>query len=74
MPSLFSFLPTVNPAKALFHNESGNAPIACFGISIREEHKNLGLFAVRNPKFAAIDDKVIAAVNRTGLHGKRIRA
>ena len=53
MPSLSSFLPTVNPANAPLDQEGRDALVAGGGIDRREHDEQVGLVAVRDPELAA---------------------
>ena len=53
MPSLSSFLPTVNPAKPALDEKRGDAAVAGLGVDVREDDEEVGFVAVGDPELAA---------------------
>ena len=74
MPSLSSFLPTVNPGKFFFDNERGDALVSRRGIDRGEENEESGFFAVGDPELAAIENVVAAFEFGFGLQSESVGA
>jgi hypothetical protein len=58
--------------EAFLDDEGRDAAITGFGICVSEQHEDFGFLAVRNPEFAAVDNKMIAGIDRARLHGEGI--
>ena len=72
IPSLSSFLPTVNPGKILLDQERGDALVAGRGIDRGEQHEESSFLAIGDPQLAAVEDVVAALERGPGLQGEGV--
>ena len=55
MPSLSSFLPTVNPGKPALDEERRDAAVAGVRVDVGEHDEEVGLVAVGDPQLAPVE-------------------
>ena len=74
MPSLSSFLPTVNPGKSFSIRNAVMPLYPAPGSIDGEEDEEPGFFAVGDPELAAVQDVVAAFELRRGFAGRMRRS
>ena len=67
MPSLSSFLPTVNPGKVLLDDERGDAFVSGGRIDRGQQDEHSRFLAVGDPQLLAVEDILVALQLRAGL-------
>ena len=74
MPSLSSFLPTVNPGKLFFDEEGGDALVSSGRIERGEQNEQTGFFAVGDPELAAVQNIFVTLERGAGLESESVGA
>ena len=74
MPILSSFLPKVKPWVPFSTTKQETPRGAAVGVGDGEDGVDVGLAAVGDPLLGAVDDVVVAVLDRAGLHARDVGA